>query len=157
MLAVAMLVLAVLATAPVSEARERPVPPVIVKNHCGFEYGCEFSEPWVASGTLTAFRAKFDTREVFRTSPGESFKSLRADLVIDTLGAALVQVPIGLHVHGAAPTVAAPGDTLHILESSGEGWSRDVGTSPRLMDTSVLEATPPIKGVSDGTKETVVQ
>jgi hypothetical protein len=102
----------------------RPTPPIVVRNHCGFEYGCEFRHPWLATGSLRAFRAQGDTTTAFPIVSGDSLSFLRADTVVDSIGIARVLSPQPVLLEGSQTMTAAAGDTLLILEYDGEGWYR---------------------------------
>src|SRR5512140_2383017 len=103
----------VIGVSPASEAGTAPpATPLVYENWCTFEYGCEFTQPWVALDTLAAYADRGDSTVAFRLMPGDSVTYVRGDLVVERLGKVLVL---------SRESGYAPGDTVYVTGCDSEG------------------------------------
>jgi hypothetical protein len=94
-------------------AQSIPLTPVIQRNICPFEFGCDFGK-WITKSKLTIYNNEGDTARVaFVMRPNDAFIAHRANMHIERLGVVVVTKP----VEGFQTS-----DTVYVLSYTGEGF-----------------------------------
>ena len=100
----------------------RPTAPLRVDGACPFE-GCTYGT-WTTSAETTLYATPDAASATFTVPAGTALKADRGFVLLTALGAAVARRASNLYLADGTPLPVAEGDTLVVLDYSGEGSSR---------------------------------
>lgn len=108
---------------PGDETAARPVAPLRIVGACPFE--CCTYATWTTSAETRVYRTAGDTTAIAFTVPAETaLEAETGHVLLTTLGLAVADTPVELYAGPDEKRMAAPGDTLLLLDHLGEGFIR---------------------------------
>jgi hypothetical protein len=115
-------------------AQQIPLTPVIQRNICPFEFGCDFGK-WVTKSKLTVYTNEGDTSHVaFVIQPNDAFIAHGANMHIERLGVVVVTKAVEDFQNG---------DTVYVLSYTGEGFY-DIWYHGRISNVEVFWSDEPL-------------